>query len=645
MNLTVAGLPGGAAAAKVFAAARGREATIVAGVPELLAELTRAPGAVVLSLGPDVDFRTLAEIVRTAHHAGVAIGLIDGWRGTAAAEDHARELADWTGAGRPGVAAWLEESPLVALHGTYGSLDLLDVAAADPAPLLGSTRRVTGLTSHSNGIDSPLGRALLCGLREAEGDALTRYLPCAAGGPCRGAKPGPDGTLERPRLIAPRELPGDVLMLGICDGVLPAHARFDQRGGILRGLLRPGAVRQVVTTYKHWPLDEAAFLAACLLADRGTPLGEVVLMLNAAYLADPATNDDPPWVLVGDPTVALDGGDPEPAAALSGPAGLLRTPGAGPDRAILVGDRDADPLWVAPVPGSALGVWLHDTAQRHEHPVQVVSRHTDEDHRAVHRVWTSGTRLAFTDRVFQDAAEAMPGRFAYPAALAEHVGATVARLRESAPMVAAGIGLSGWNDDLTALAAAESSGWAALHEVVHEAFVRLSLDATPDLERVYGATAVAGPPTEVSCPYCGSRASLTRREVSATGAHRTMLHCDRCANVSDTDAELELAWLDGPDTVTPGEPVEYRVRLGRWPEHGVGAMTGQITLRQLAPTLYDLGPRALLLDARVRRDLVLRWTPPPTLAPGFYNLGAPVVVDGALCTLRRPLTVRGAETP
>ncbi|MFE9881673.1 hypothetical protein [Streptomyces sp. NPDC005784] len=643
MNLTVAGLPGGAAAAKVFAAARGREAKIVTDVPELLAELDRAPGAVVLALGADIDFRALAEIVRHAHRAGVPIGLIDGWRGTAAAEDHARELAHWTAALRPGVTAWLEESPLVAMHGGYGSLDLLDVAAADPGPLLRSERRITGITSHSNGIDSPLGHALLCGLREAEGEALTPYLPCAAGGPCRGAKPGPDGTLGRPRLIAPRELPGDVLVLGICDGVLPAHARFDQRGSILRGLLRPGTVRQVITTYKHWPLDEAAFLAACLLADRGTPLGEVVDMLNAAYLADPATNDDPPWVLVGDPTTVLALGDTELDEILAGPSGVLRTPDALADRVVLVDDRDDAPLWAAPVRGSAFGVWLHATAERHEHPVRVETLHTNEDHRAIRRVWTSGTRLAFTDRVFRDAAASMSGRFEYPVALAEHVGATVERLRASEPMVAVRTTLSGWSDDLVALAAAESSGWAALHETLEEAFLRLSLDATPDLERFYGASAVPAPPTEIRCPYCASRASLTQRHVLATGARRTVAHCDRCAAISDTDAALELAWLDGPGTVTPGEPVEYRVRLDRWPDNGVGAMTGRITLRQLAPTVYDVGPRALMVDADVRRDLVLHWTPPRTLAPGFYNLGAPVVLDGTLCTLRRPLTVRGAQ--
>lgn len=643
MNLIVAGLPGGAAAAKVFAAARGKDATIVADVPELLAELNHAPGGMVLSLGSDVDFHALAEIVRNAHHAGVPVGLIDGWRGTAAAEDHAHDLADWTATHRPGAAAWLQVSPLTSMHGTYGSLDLLDAAAKDPDPLLRSERRITGISTHSNGIDSPLGHAVLCGLREAEGETPTPYLPCAAGGPCRAAKPGPDGTLEQPRLIAPRELPGDVLILGVCDGVLPARSRFDQRGGVLRGLLRPGAVRQVITTYKHWRQDEAAFLAACLLADRGMPLGEVVMMLNAAYLADPTTvDDDPPWLLVGDPTTVLDGGDAAPDTTLAGSSGVLRTDTAA-DRVVLVDGRDDAPLWVAPVRGNALTTWLHAGPERHEHPVRVESVHTNEEHRTIRRVWTSGVRLAFTDRLFRDAAAAMPDRFGYPAALADQVGPTVERLCRWGTMTTGGAGLSGWYEDLAALAAAESSGWAALHEAVQAAFLRLSLDCTPELASLYGVRMAPGPMTEVRCPYCASRTSLVQHHVLATGTSRTVAHCDRCADLSDTDADLGLVWLDGPGTVTPGEPVEYRVRLGHWPEDGIGAMTGQITLRQLAPTTYDVGPCTRMVDVGVRRDLVLHWTPPRTLAPGFYNLGAAVVVDGGLCALRRPLTVREAQ--
>lgn len=649
MSLRVLGMGDGQEAARVFAHGRGIEPCLLDSLPEVTRQISRSESPVLISLGGGIRFRDMAALMRRVTQQGVSCGFLDTWRSAFEAERHAAELVSWSSHLPPGCTLWLQDSDLSEMHGRYDDVNLLDVQADPAQSLLLSQRRILGLASHSNGVDAPLGQSLLCGLLAwSKSPPLTRYLPCGFGGPCRGLRMSEDGVWRNPNLIEPSQLIGDVLILGVCDGVLMADGRFDPAGGLLNGLLKPGSIRQVITTYKHWPMDEASLLAACLIADSGTPLGEIVLMLNRAYLDRASSNGDPPWLLIGDPSSCVTTDAPLPRPSLSsaldrGRAGVADGGTAGPDRVVLVDgspETAEERLWISPVAAGSLVVWLRDDV-RTGMTASVVPAAEDPAHQTLRRIWSSGGRLTALHSLL-DQAHSAPGNFHYDRSLSGRVGPVVERLQLLSSSEGSPVRLSGRRADITAIAETEAASWALLHDGLQTAVIELAMNSASFRDCLATPTRV-GAWTEGSCPYCGLSTSASRYGSPRFAATRRVVFCDRCQLISDSDDDTDGGHLHGPDRVLPGVPATYEAVMDRWPARGIQEFRGALIIRQLLPTLNDVSPCAGLSASPVRQDLTLTWTPSPELAPGGYNLTAALLIDASPVLLRRPIIV--AEPP
>lgn len=655
MSLEVIGRRDGLPAAKLYATGRGAETREIDSVEEICAYLRTAANAVMFSLGETATVLDLSRIVAAAHAAEVQCGFLDGTRGAAGAEEHGEALLAWESSARPGVVTWLDSrySALGALCGSYPGLRMLAVAEENIEALASAGQRVLGLATHGNGIDAQLADSVLCGLLDrTAGHELRSYYPCGYDGPCKRIVKHGDGTFTLPQRFSAGTLPGEVVIWGTCNGVLSADSPFDAHGGMVRALLRPSRPRQVITTYKPWQIEEASFLAACRLADAGVPLGEVVAVLNRAYLAREDTRDDPPWLLLGDPTATLPSGnaavEESPAAIGRSRFGVARNANGAEDPLVRVtGAAESPRLWAAPVPGSPYVVWVHDGDDSAGLEATAAPAAEDHDYRTLGRVWSSGKRLAFTDEFFRDIA-AMAGENDgyYPETVVREVAQTLQRMRSLEGVVLSGSTFSGWSDDLTALADGERSAWTALHLKLQQVFTRYVTEwgRTVHISQGNLSGAVPGPGAGTTyCVYCGSRAAVDRLRMLSGASGRSVIRCDRCMVVSDADVQAAGIWLEGPELVVPGRPAEYRIRLHEWPAAGVETMTGTLVLPRVPDRGDEPAATALAQGCDGSHELRITWTPAPDLDPGVYDVYGLAVIDGAVALAKRQLVVGRAN--
>jgi hypothetical protein len=649
----------GLRAAELFAVGRALPVHVATTVDDLCARIATDPRPKLLSLGSGCTVRDLSRIVATATAAGVACGFIDGSRGLEAAEAHAAALLDWTPVRPSGVVTWLDSrySALGDMDGRYGELEMLGVDAKNLSRLVSAPQRVLGIVTHGNGIDAQLAGATLCGLLDRpHGHELRNYYPCGYGGACKRVIRQPDGSYHTPQQISASVLPGDVIVWGTCNGVLSADSPFDPHGGMVQALLRPDDLRQVLTTYKPLQPDESALLAACLLAEAGMPLGEVVSMLNRAHLAQPGTYDDPPWLLLGDPTAVLPAAGgvvaDHPSAIGHRTHGIARTDDASADRLLQVsGSAEvvaSTRLWTAPVPGNPYVVWLRDGDETVPLDVRVTAASTDADFGSVARIWGSGRRLAFTDEFFRDiAASPRADRDYYPSTVAEAVSHATTRMRSLEGITLSGESFSGWSEDLAALAADERWAWSTLHTMVYAVFrdyvTQWGRTVQISQGNLSGALADHSAGGATTCGYCGSRAAVDRLRMRSGASARSVVRCDRCMVVSDADHEIGAIWLDGPEAVTPGVPATYRIRLDQWPSGGVELMTGTLVLQRPIDPADTPASTSMATPGHDRQDLIVDWTPPADLDPGVYDVYGLALIDGAVALAKRQLVVLPRE--
>jgi hypothetical protein len=635
----VVALSEGVSAAETYAENTSAHVVVHSGLDALLSDLEAAGEPSVLSLGRAVTAAQVGAVVSAAHRGRGPIGFIDGWRGAAAAQRHAKALAGWSPRLPAGATVRLGGSALAETVGDYGSIRV--VAGDRPTSTMDDDpRRVFAFVTHGNGIDAPFGDQVLCGLLDAGGRRLERYLPCGVGGSCIRRDPA---ATRRPTLRAPSSLAGDLVIWGTCYGALVGDSIFDARGGVLQGFLDgPGAPRAVLTTYKSWQLDDVAVLAAAILAERGAPLGDLVHLLNAAALTGLAPHDGPPWLLFGDPAASVDEGRGGTRLDQLGDfgtshVGLARTPDDRRDRVIVAHGSPAPDAssWYAPVPGNPLLVWLRHDAD----DARLVVEHyrEDEHYHQLRRIWDGEDRLEFTNQFCVNAANLTAGdRFVYPSALRDLVDATVSRFRTSRPLLLNEKSVGGLWPDLKALAADESTAWHALNQLLHRALADYIENVGGVIDHSYlPLMGNVEPGTPQPCGYCETVAATEVISVPSGRPTRLVVRCPRCTVVCDTDVSIGTVWIDGPAQTTIGRPNRYQVRVGT---QGHRHMSGCLLLQPTPGMAANRGP-VVAHHGTSDGTMELQWRAPEGLDPGLYFLVAAVIVDGAVVTARRPIYV------
>ena len=642
-------LPGGGSAVKAYC--DHSHGPVVAqefeSVQAICEHLRRSRDPVLLSLGDGITTEDLASLTRAAHQNQVPTGFIDGWRGQEAAIRHAASLALWRSRRPSGCDVWIQPPHLEEMQGTFGDVRIGGNGLPPPDPDHRGAR-VLGLLKHGNGIDGRCGDEVLCGLLDAADDLpLVNYFPCGSGGECiRLPTLRLEGTAGR--LRASSSLPGDVIIMAMCYGMLASDAVFDPRGGMVRGLIDASDVRQVLTTFHTLQPDVSALIGACLLADRGMPLGNLLRLLNnAAEVIRPY--DSPPWLLLGDPTVRLPWDGPlfdPPESIDESLAGIMSVAGDEADRVVLTDTDEPGEarIWAAAIPGNPLVTWCRDPVPAATKvSLRVVRPSQDASQLTLRRIWSSGDRLEFTHEFLQLAAanEYYPG-FEYPPSTQAATAATISRIRSMAACVTSG--LAGPAKDIDALAGAESQAWALLSTELLNLLVGFFQEGGSTIDHIYreaGAHSVEGIVTP--CPYCRSEASVETVSMRPQLSPRQNTICIRCTVISDADTHLGTGYLAGPDEVRAGEEAHYVFGFTGQDKPGVHHGRASVLMQSIPGVTEKV--TAITFTATVGSDIAadLTWRVPAELTPGRYFLLAPMIIDGGITVLRRPIVIRRTD--
>lgn len=604
---------------------------------------SRSRDPVLLSLGGGITTENLASLTRAAHQNQVPAGFIDGWRGPEAATRHAASLALWQSRRPSGCDVWIQPPDLQEMYGTFGDVRINGNGLPPPDPDHRGAR-VLGLLKHGNGIDGRCGDEVLCGLLDATDDLpLVNYFPCGSGGPCI-RLPTLRLTGSVGRLRASSSLPGDVVIMAMCSNLLASDSVFDPRGGMVRGLIDASDVRQVLTTFHTLQPHVEALIGACLLADRGMPLGRLVEVLNnAAAVIRPY--DSPPWLLLGDPTARLPWAgrlfDP-PESIGESLAGITSVARDDVDGVVLTDTDEPGEarIWAAAIPGSPLVTWCRDPVPAATTvSLRVVRPSQDASQRTLRRIWSSADRLEFTHEFLQLAAanEYFPG-FEYPPPTQAATAATISRIRSMAAWVIHG--LAGPARDIDALASAESQAWAQLSTELLNLLVGFFQEGGSTIDHIYREIAVPSAEGAVTpCQYCGSEAAVETVGMRSQLSPRRVTICIRCTVISDADAQLGTGYLMGPEQVRTGEQAHYAFEFTGRDKPGVHHGRASLLLQSI-PGLTEK-VTASTFTAAVGGSIAadLTWSVPAELTTGRYFLLAPMIIDGGITVLRRPIAV------
>jgi hypothetical protein len=433
--------------------------------------------------------------------------------------------------------------------------------------------------------------------------------------------------------------------MAMCYGMLASDSVFDPRGGMVRGLIDGSDVRQVLTTFHTLQPDVPALMGACLLADRGMPLGSLLRLLNnAAGVGRPY--DSPPWLLLGDPAARLPWDGPlfdPPESIGESLTGITSVAGDDADRVVLTGiDEPGEArIWATSIPGSPLVTWCRDPVPAATTvSLHVVRPSQDAAQVTLRRIWSSGGRLEFTHEFLQLAAanEYYPD-FEYPPPTQAATAATLSRIRSMAACVTAG--LSGPAEDIAALAGAESEAWAMLSAELLDVLVAFFQEGGSTIDHIYREVAV--PSAEgviIPCPYCGSEASVETVDMRSQLGTRRVTICIRCADISDTDTQLGTGYLTGPAEVRAGDEVHYVFGFTGQEKPGVQHGRASVLMQSIPGVTEKVTASTFTTAAGDSIAADLTWRAPAELTPGRYFLLAPMIIDGGTIVLRRPITIR-----
>jgi hypothetical protein len=653
-DLTVIGTGAGMVAALAFAAQESVDIRSADTMTDVVAEVRKASGPVLLSLTEDVPFRELAELLRVAHEENVPCGFVDSWRGTRAAVAHAEGIRTWQPSREPGITFWNSLSTTTGRAGSYSAVDIIAHDVPSPGESLAAARRTMAMITHGNGADAPFGDGLLCGrLTFAPDLVLTSYLPCGQGGGCVRAT-SVDGEIRQPKRTSMQDLGGDVVLWGTCYGLLTADSVFDPRGGLLAGLLgRPSGVPHVITAVRSTEVDDLEVLAACARIEAGEPLGSVVTCLNEAYLADAPDGTLPPWILFGDPRarVARDHSVQVSSEGTAISAGLhlhqRSEETAGGPIAVFEQDRPTtrDDLWIRPLAKRSEALLL----RRAPGPTVRVTD-VPVDPRALvlfEREIAAVEQLTFSDMFFR-LAQAHPanGGFSYQQATAERVAGTLQYLSNLQFAPRHLIDLSGDHTALRDRLSAELDNWRRVNDELLDALGQVLRTIGGVIHHLYAYVPLAPAASAVrSCPLCGSQAELSVYRLPHRVSSRATLRCGRCTIVSDVDEKYDSLLLCGPEEVTIGRTARFTLRCATTPGQGVQYARARLFAQPNPYLPDDRWSEATVEDSRSDLSFELTWTPPPGIQPGRHFLLAPAVVDGSVLVGRRSVLVLPPAEP
>jgi hypothetical protein len=640
----------GVIAAEAFGHATGRPVLRVRNAAEIVNVIAApsAPRTITIAGGSTLTTSDVERTMRASAAQDVPVGFLPGWFGAEAASRWVEKIVSHQWSRPASSLLWSAFGRLAPLQGRTSTVTVLPTDALDLSERLRERYTILAIATHGNGVDAPLGRAVLCSLAADSTVTHGPFLPCGSGGPCLRDRPDSRGELDR---IDPAGISSDILIWATCWGVLCADAIFDPSRSLAARFIESPECAALLTSYRDIRPDDAHLVLASALAHAGTPLGAIVLALNAT--SDCRT--EVPWILLGDPAAALDATGPRsaptiaagapPAPANIGP-GYFRLELADNTAMVFAGPVDGEALgpsnlWLRPVPGSgsAAGLLLSEqprtiTFEGYRHHLDVTAG------RVLAAIWGSSDDLRFARSFIELAGASSDDGAGMKEMLDKRLQSNAAALslrdREAA--------LSGPHAPLQALAEREVTNWSALNRRIHDSLHTFLTGIAGVLHHTYWRF----PPRRESiesgarCPTCQAPTHRDRLVFVEPPGERAMQRCARCGVVADTPVWIESVAVSGPDEIVVGRRTTFVVSLHL--NASVPWLLARVALGlQPVPWRVDVDSPAVevIVDPDGGHDMEVAATIrvdgcPPT---GRYFLVAAMVINGALVLGRRPVQV------
>ena len=536
------------------------------------------------------------------------------------------------------------------------------IDASNPVLLeyLSKQYSVLALATHGNGIDAPIGDALLCTLQDEENQHIydPDFLPCANGGPC-GRFSSRVG--QRP-LHSASVLSADVLVWQVCFGVLAKHGPFLPGYSLGQTVLRSPGVRAFITTFRTVESNDSLALYAAALLASGRTLGETCLRLNQATQAMSGIT---PWILFGHPDSIAEppGTDderaPRPALQRAGEeivlaagsltilAGELENPEIVIARESQPGNAPASDLLLRTVPGVGEIIAFHPGSQLFSGFIDSYESTTRPElvdlllhlyHRG------SDTRFArnFVTRVDLD----LKGhtRQSFDSSLSIDLQEFEDYCAKASAGFSRGIPLFNVSESqLVDSALSEIGRWEQINQRLCGYLSWYCLTLNKNLGSHYFDESVSNGMTKSAMPcwYCGESVETYQLGVPRLGRSRRQDWCLRCAQMSDLAQEGHDLRIDGQPICVVGTTETYVVRgkltdIAPMPFY----IAACLALKREPWSVGEPGPmKHLWIDKPGEFEIKLDLDIPPSLPAGSHTICASIAAHGDLWLASRPVNV------
>ncbi|GAA2770062.1 hypothetical protein [Nonomuraea dietziae] len=655
MTDLIIGLGDGMPAARYFATASSRTIVEASNIDDVLSTIENASdNSLIVSGGSALTSSDLCRIARAGSAADTPMGFIAGWNEGDALQ-HARKILDYRWMAERDALFWSLTDLPGLVPGCFAGTELLSSSDSDLLQRVSKPRHATALASHGNGIDFLLKDTFLCSILDDSLSAKAPFRPCGHdAGPCIHAK-NVNGQLVEPLRYRPSDIAADVIILATCHGMLAAGSLCDPARSLGAAMIRSPWAGALITTYMDIRGENWEPLVALGMLQAGHRLGAICTELNKLTQA---CDGDTPWLLFGDPTVALaerrqplrlPAGKPSSARLQPG-VNLLELPSSEP-HLISVGAPDAGQascrVSFQQVPGATTLVAVHYAdAPR---TVQLTAEAADRSVRfdALRSVRSTIDQLAFTRSVLDQAAKTpTTAELVADGSLRSLVST---RLSQHIEHVKYGSSY----DLASSLSSKSKPSQGELHE--RETWIQLNSALTLFLaayqQRDSPTTCFDTPrgtllPAETECPYCGMLVAQRVSRDPVSSLTRRTSWCSGCAFLSNTSSAVDTVTIKGPGTIRVGSRQEYtlvfdgppapgwsvihaclRIQRTPWPANSEGPI-GEIIVQRGEP----LPPLKLLIGIR------------PDVPVGVHYLVAAIAAQGDLWICRRPIFVESPGT-
>ncbi|MEU6828756.1 hypothetical protein ABZ894_08900 [Nocardia beijingensis] len=605
----------------------------------------------------DMDFDRFSDVVFACAEAESEIGFIATWMGETTTRAQLSKLLQDSPVAHPMRPA-LISSQFGFSQFPLRSTDRVEVIEFGSAALLeavGADRDIVAVVSHANGMNAPLGGAVLCSTLDqdyrSDGPGS---LPCADGGPCargvRTEKAHVPPTRSRPDIFN-----AEILLWQVCNGSMASNGMFAPKISLGQRLLASDSLRNLLTTYEPLIGDDRVALRGVGLLMAGESLGRTAVELNRLSLREFGAA---PWVLYGLPgrriRAGTESGAPTDANELEVPAGEIRSFKVDLDRRDLRYFQFDSDNCVATVhsKGGVVTVLNHGTEPIREPVLFYQSPDLPPQVAEVVDYWQSAPSLGFTrmmlDTVVKHVADTDPGALEEPLVLYQSVVNEIARITgmlENSGVDRA-IRLPGSLPRLADIAADETARWQAMSKSIAEVFYK-AMAAGP---RRMNHVDVGGVRTrqhyrnrDNRCSYCGSVLNSARCTYWLSEVTRIDRTCQRCGTIYDVGHPVTALSIAGPDSVARGTSVRYTTEVSIDEENQSALFLAGMVHLEWQPWNTGAGTEVRYLTAGSHTSaasLVNEMLHIPEHLPrGRHNLRAIVVVNGCPWFATRPIDI------